>query len=54
MPDLFLYPLIPAIVFGLLNWLYWRKQGYTSIVQLFMGILLFYVGFYLLIKYITT
>ncbi|MCH2225526.1 MAG: hypothetical protein MK066_12215 [Crocinitomicaceae bacterium] len=43
---LLIYPIPPAIGFGVLNWLYWRKQGYTSIAQLFIGILIFYAIFY--------
>ncbi|MBL1278890.1 MAG: hypothetical protein COA33_001360 [Fluviicola sp.] len=50
MVSVYLYPILPAIIFGTLNWLYWRKQGYTSIVQLGMGIMLFYAGLYLVIK----
>jgi hypothetical protein len=45
-----LYPIFPALVLGILNWLYWKKKGYTSINQLILGIIVFYAGFYLLFK----
>lgn len=45
-----IYPLIPAFVIGILNWLYWKKQGFTSPVYLVLGIISFYVIFY---KFIT-
>lgn len=48
MPLIFIYPIAPAIILGTLNWLYWKRQGYTSKVQWAMNILLFYLGFYLL------
>ncbi|MDX2361113.1 MAG: hypothetical protein QNK23_09920 [Crocinitomicaceae bacterium] len=52
MAELFLYPILPAIIVGTTNWLYWKRQGFTSKVQLVMNIMLFYVGFFLLWKYI--
>ena len=50
MPSLFLYPIIPAIILGIASWLYGRKNGYTSKIQLAMTILIFYTGFYMLFK----
>ena len=50
MNELFLYPIIPSIVLGFINWLFWKKRGFTSKVRLIINILLFYVGFYLLFK----
>lgn len=50
MPALLLYPIFPAVAFGLLVWLYYRKQGYNSIPQLFIGIIVFYGIFYSLLK----
>lgn len=49
---LLLLPLIPAIISGLILWLYQRKQGYSSTVLLFQGILAFYAIFYLLLKFL--
>lgn len=46
-----LYPLAPSIAAGILNYFYWRKQGYNSINTLILGCLLFYTAFYLLLKY---
>ena len=50
MDKLFLYPIIPSIILGLINWLFWKKRGYTSKVRLIITILLSYVGFYILLK----
>ena len=50
MDEVFLYPIIPSIILGLINWLFWKKRGFTSKVRLIITILLFYVGFYLLFK----
>lgn len=47
---LLLYPILPAIIVGILNYLYWRKQGYSAIAQLFMGIFIFYAIFYSILK----
>lgn len=47
---LLIYPIFPAMLIGTLNWLYWRKRGYTSKVQLVMNIFLFYAIFYSLLK----
>jgi len=51
---LYLYPLIPGVLLGLLNWLYWRKQGYTSKAQLVLGILLFYAVSFAIYRYFVT
>lgn len=51
---LFIYPIAPAIIFGTLNWIYWRKKGYTSPTQLVMNILLFYVAFYGIMRLFAT
>jgi len=45
MPELFLYPILPALVLGILNWIYWKRKGYTSKGNLFLGILLFILDF---------
>lgn len=47
---LLLYPILPALVMGILNYLYWRKKGYTSINQLVIGSMIFYALFYLIFK----
>jgi hypothetical protein len=39
----FLFPLPFAILVGVLNWMYWRKQGYTSFSTLFMSCCVAYV-----------
>ncbi len=49
MHPIILYPIIPAIIVGVLNWLYWKKQGHTSPIQLVLGIVLAYVvGYYIM------
>ncbi|MFT5860922.1 MAG: hypothetical protein ACI865_003038 [Flavobacteriaceae bacterium] len=50
MHPILLYPIIPAIILGILNWVYWKKRGYTSIVQLFLGMVLAYVVIYYIMK----
>jgi hypothetical protein len=50
MSPLLLYPIFPAVAVGLIIWLYNRKQGFTSVPQLFMGIIVFYAIFYSLFK----
>lgn len=45
-----LYPLLPAIILGLVNYLYWRKKGYRSTTQLLLGIMVFYALFYVIFK----
>ena len=50
MSELILYPILPAAVLGILNWTYWKRKGYTSKGNLFLGILLFYTGFYFILK----
>ncbi|MEJ6615516.1 MAG: hypothetical protein QNL61_01250 [Crocinitomicaceae bacterium] len=50
MPKIFLYPIIPAIILGTLNWIYWKRRGYTSKVQLILGIGIIYAGIYMLLK----
>lgn len=45
-------PLAPAVVFGLLNWLYWRRKGYTSPTQLILGIMVFYGVFYGIFRFL--
>lgn len=45
-----IYPIIPAILIGFLNYLYWRNKGYRSTTQLVMGIMVFYALFYLIFK----
>ncbi len=54
MNTLLVYPIIPAIVFGTLNWLYWRRKGFTSPTQLVMNILIFYAGIYGLLRLIAS
>lgn len=49
--SLFLYPIIPGVILGTLNWLYWKKQGYTNVGQLVLGILVFYALSYGVFKY---
>jgi hypothetical protein len=49
--SLYLYPAIPGVILGILNWLYWRKQGYTSYTQLILGILLFYAVSFSIYRY---
>ncbi|MDB2656658.1 hypothetical protein N9Y60_01240 [Crocinitomicaceae bacterium] len=49
--NLYLYPLIPGIIVGFVNWLYWRRRGYTSTAQLVLGILLFYAVFFAIYRY---
>lgn len=48
---LYLYPLAPAILIAVLNWIYWRKQGFTSKIHLGFGIIIFWAGFHILFKY---
>jgi uncharacterized membrane protein len=48
--SLLLYPILPAVIVGTLNWMYWRKKGYTAVTQLVMNILVFYALFYVIIK----
>lgn len=43
---LLIYPIPPAIVAGILNWIYWKHKGYSSASQLVMSILIFYAAFY--------
>lgn len=50
MPNIFLLPIIPAIFLGTLNWLYWKRKGYTSTTQLIMGILIIYTAIYLILS----
>lgn len=50
MYSMLLLPIIPAAILGTLNWLYWRKKGYTSAGQLILGIIVFYGIFYMLFK----
>jgi len=50
MPSIFLYPILPAIVLGTINWIYWKRKGYTSKVQLILGIAIIYVGLYMILK----
>lgn len=43
---LLLYPIFPAVIAGFINWIYWKRKGYSSPTQLVMGILIFYAVFY--------
>jgi len=45
-----LYPLLPAIIIGFVNYIYWRKRGYRSIPQLLLSIMVFYALFYVIFK----
>jgi hypothetical protein len=47
---LLIYPLFPAILAGIVNWIYWKRKGYTAATQLVMGILIFYAVFYGILK----
>ncbi len=47
-----LLPIIPTLLFGTLLYLYNRRKGYTSLSQLVLNYMLFYVAFYLAIKYL--
>jgi hypothetical protein len=38
----FLISLIPAIILGVLNGIYWRKQGYRGWHLFYFGIIVFY------------
>lgn len=33
----FFYPIVTGLALGTLNYLYWRKQGYTSFTFFFLG-----------------
>ena len=48
---IYVYPIAPALILGILNWLYWRRQGFTSVGQLVLGIIVFYALSYPVIKY---
>lgn len=48
---IYVYPLIPAVILGTLNWMYWKNQGYTSKVQWVLGIAVFYIISYSVFKY---
>lgn len=37
MNSIFFYPIAIGLALGTLNWLYWRKQGYTSFTFFFLG-----------------
>ena len=50
MPKVFLYPILPAIIIGTINWYYWKNKGYTSKVQLILGIAIIYAGLYMILK----
>ncbi|MCR9173647.1 MAG: hypothetical protein NXI10_14190 [bacterium] len=52
--SLYLYPLVPGVILGLINWLYWRRKGYTSATQLVLGILLFYAVSFAIYRYFST
>ena len=52
MIQLFVYPLIPAVLLGILNYLYWKRQGRAGIQQLILGFMLFYAAGFLMAKYI--
>lgn len=45
-----IYPIIPAVIIGLLNYFYWRKKGYRSTTQLVLSMMVFYALFYLIFK----
>lgn len=51
---LLFYPIIPAVIFGLLNWWYWSRKGYSGINQLIMSFFMCYALFYLFFKWILT
>ncbi len=48
---LFVVPIIPAILLGLLNHWYWKRQGKSNGQQLVLGILLFYGISFAVIKF---
>jgi hypothetical protein len=45
-----LISLIPAILFGVFNYYYNRKRGFTNIGTLIIGIMAFYAIFYLILS----
>jgi hypothetical protein len=40
--NLLIYPLIPGIVLGTINWYYWKTKGYTALTSLIMSWITFY------------
>ncbi len=50
-PDsILLQALIPALIFGTLNWIYWRRKGYRSFETFFLSYCAFYGISFLLLK----
>jgi hypothetical protein len=48
--NLLIYPLIPGIVLGTINWYYWKTKGYTAFTSLIMSWITFYAVSYLILK----
>lgn len=44
-------PLIPAAVLGTINWIYWRRRGYTNFGSVFMSYVAFYGISYIIMKF---
>jgi hypothetical protein len=47
---LLIYPIIPGLIIGTLNWYYWKRKGYSSYTNLIMSWITFYAVSYLLLK----
>jgi hypothetical protein len=44
-------PILPALIIGLINYLYNRKRGYTNVGSLIISVIAFYAIFYLMFKF---
>jgi hypothetical protein len=44
-------PLFPAFVLGTINWIYWRKRGYSNSGAIVMSYIVFYAISYMLMKF---
>jgi len=48
--QLLIYPLIPTIILGTINVLYWRRQGYTNLSTIILSYIAFYALSYTILS----